>query len=79
MNDTPGPVTVALRIPGQWAHPRELVGRLPDGCRLTPETLTLLDGTEVGFGAAPADDRFAAIFRSSCRTPASVVTTKKRR
>src|SRR5262249_40896692 len=64
-------VTVALRIPGQWSHPRELVERLPEGCRLTPDTLILPDQTEIGFGAADADDQFAQIFRSSCRQPAT--------
>ncbi len=69
MNDPPAPVTVALRIPGQWAHPGELIERLPAGCRLTPEALVLPDGTEVEFGAAQADDQFAEIFRTSCRQP----------
>ncbi len=63
------PVMIALRIPGQWAHPRELIERLPEGCRLTPESLFLPDGAEIEFGAMPADDQFAAIFRSSCREP----------
>ena len=35
-HDPPAAVTVALRIPGQWAHPGELIQRLPAGCRLTP-------------------------------------------
>src|SRR5260370_778406 len=51
MNEPAAPVTVALRIPGQWSHPRELVQRLPAGHRLTPEALFLPDGTEGGFGA----------------------------
>lgn len=67
MNEPANPITIALRIPGQWAHPKELIERLPDGCRLTGEALILPDGKEVGFGAAPADDEFARIFRSSCR------------
>jgi hypothetical protein len=65
MNDPA--VTVALRIPGQWAHPGELIERLPPGYRLSPEALTLPDGREVEFGAAEADDQFAEIFRNSCR------------
>jgi hypothetical protein len=68
MND-PAAVTVALRIPGKWPHPKDLIDSLPAGCRVTPETLTLPDGTEVGFGAARADNQFAQIFRSSCRQP----------
>jgi hypothetical protein len=69
MNNTPASVTIALRIPGRWSHPKELLERLPAGYRLTPETLIMPDKTEVGFGAAPADDQFAQIFRTSCRQP----------
>src|SRR5690606_9678767 len=69
MNEPAEPITVALRIPGTWSHPRELIERLPDGCRLTGDVLVLPDGTQVGFGAARADDQFAGIFRSSCRQP----------
>jgi len=71
MNKPAAPVEIALRIPGKWSHPKELVERLPAGCRLTPETLTLPDATQVGFGAMGADDQFAQIFRSSCRHPAT--------
>jgi hypothetical protein len=71
MNEPAAPVTIALRIPGQWSHPRELIQRLPAGCRLTPETLILPDKTEIAFGAMQADDQFAQIFRSSCRQPAT--------
>jgi hypothetical protein len=63
------PVTIAFRVPGQWARPKELLDRLPTDFRFTPEALVLPDGTEVGLGAAAADDQFAAIFRSSCREP----------
>src|SRR5262249_6941691 len=71
MNEPTAPITIALRIPGTWSHPRELVERLPADCRLTPEALTLPDGTQVEFGAMKADDQFAQIFRSSCRHPAT--------
>src|SRR5712691_10134454 len=71
MNEPASPVTIALRIPGQWSHPRDLVERLPAGCRLTPEALFLPDTTQVEFGAVGADDQFAEIFRSSCRQPAA--------
>jgi hypothetical protein len=70
MNE-PSPVTITLRIPGQWAHPQELVERLPEGCRLTGEELILPDETRVEFGAMAPDDQFAEIFRSSCRNPAT--------
>src|SRR5262245_22428841 len=71
MNEPGTPVTVALRIPGKWSHPSELVQRLPEGCRLTAEALILPDTTRVEFGAVAADDQFAQIFRSSCRQPAA--------
>jgi hypothetical protein len=71
MNEPAALVTIALRIPGRWSHPKELIRRLPAGCRLTADTLTLPDNTQVGFGAMAADDQFAQIFRSSCRRPAT--------
>ena len=71
MNEPTAAVTIALRIPGKWSHPRELIQRLPAGCRLTPETLILPEKAEIGFGAMAADDQFAQIFRSSCREPAT--------
>src|SRR5204863_9029127 len=71
MNEPAASIQVALRIPGKWSHPKELIQRLPAGCRLTPEALFLPDQTEVGFGAARADGQFAEIFRSSCREPAT--------
>jgi hypothetical protein len=71
MNEPAAAITIALRIPGKWSHPRELIQRLPAGCRLTGEELILPDGTQVGFGAMAADGQFAQIFRSSCRQPAT--------
>lgn len=71
MNEAAGRITIDLRIPGKWTHPGELIQRLPAGCRLTPEALILPDATQVEFGALPADDQFAQIFRSSCRRPAT--------
>jgi len=70
MTEPAVPVKIALRIPGQWSHPQELIQRLPAGCRLTPEALLLPDATSVEFGAVAADDQFAEIFRSSLRQPA---------
>ncbi len=67
MNDAE--VTIALRIPGQWSNPAELVARLPRGFRFTPESLLFADGTQIEFGAMDADDQFAKIFESSCRQP----------
>lgn len=71
MNEPAAPIRIALRIPGKWSHPRELIQRLPAGCRLTGAALILPDGTQVEFGAMAADDQFAEIFRSSCRQPAT--------
>src|SRR5205823_11081753 len=71
MSEPAAAVEVAFRIPGPWSHPKELLERLPADCRLTPESLTLADGTRVEFGAAPADNQFARIFRTSCREPAT--------
>src|SRR6266508_3785201 len=71
MNEQAVPIKIALRIPGKWSHPRELIQRLPANCRLTGEALILPDATQVEFGAMAADDQFAQIFRSSCRQPAT--------
>jgi hypothetical protein len=71
MNHPIPPVEVALRIPGQWSHPRELIDRLPAGFRCTPEALILPDAAQVQFGAMQADGQFANIFRASCRQPAT--------
>jgi hypothetical protein len=71
MNPPAAPVTIALRVPGRWSHPRELIERLPPGCRVTGESIILPDGTRVEWGALRADDQFAQIFRSSCRQPAT--------
>jgi hypothetical protein len=60
---------ITLRIPGDWSHPRELVERLPDGFRLTPEHLVLPTGEEIEFVPMPADEEFPKIFASSCRRP----------
>lgn len=69
--DPAAAIEITLRIPGKWSHPKELVQKLPAGCRLTPEALILPDETQVEFGAVPADEQFAQIFRSSCREPAT--------
>lgn len=64
-------VQTTLRIPGTWSHPAELLERLPDGVRLTPEALILPDESGIEFIPMPPDDQFAAIFESSCRRPAT--------
>jgi hypothetical protein len=69
MNEPSAPVTIDLRIPGDWKSARELVERFPAGCRLTPEELILPDGAKVELGFLDADGQFAAIFRTSCRRP----------
>ncbi len=70
-NKSADQVEIALRIPGQWSHPKELIERLPADVRMTPEGLVLPDETRVELGALEADDQFAQIFRTSCRRPAS--------
>jgi hypothetical protein len=71
MSEPTAPVVVALRIPGKWSSPRELIEQLPAACRLTAEALILPDSTQVEFGAMAPDHQFAEIFRSSCRQPAT--------
>lgn len=63
----PSTPRITLRIPGDWSHPGELLDRLPDGFRLTPEALFLPDGTEIEFIPMPPDGEFPRIFESSCR------------
>ena len=71
MNEPGESVQVCLRIPGTWSHPSELLERMPEGYRLTPEALILPDQTEIEFGAMGADNQFAQIFRSSLRQQAA--------
>ncbi len=63
------PVEIAMRIPGTWNHPGELLEKLPAGYRITGKELILPDGTEIEFNPVPADEQFAEIFRTSCRNP----------
>jgi hypothetical protein len=60
---------IAMRIPGRWSHPRELIEAMPDDCRLTATSLVLPGSASVEIGFMEADDQFANIFRSSCRQP----------
>jgi hypothetical protein len=69
MNKTAPSIIVDLRIPGRWSDPRDLVQRLPNSCRMTPQMLTLPDGARIDLGFSPPDDQFPGIFRSSCRRP----------
>ncbi len=64
-------VQIAFRIPGNWAGAAEFVARLPKGVQLKEESIILEDGTELGFFPMDSDDRFADIFASSCRRPAT--------
>jgi hypothetical protein len=64
-------ITIALRIPGKWSNPGELIERLPAGYRVTADGPLLPDETEVGLGAMRPDDQFPGIFRSSLRQPAT--------
>lgn len=67
MSETAASAKVTLRVPGAWSHPKELLDRVPDGCRLTPESLLLPDGTEVEFTPMAPDEQFASVFESACR------------
>src|SRR6266446_7578855 len=69
MNDANDSPKITLRIPGDWSHPGELLERLPDGVRLTPEALILPSGPKIDFFPMPPDGQFAEIFESSCRRP----------
>ena len=71
MTETNTEVRTTLRIPGVWSNPGELLTRLPEGFRLTPDALFLPDGTEIEFNPLAADKQFAGIFESSCRRPAT--------
>jgi hypothetical protein len=71
MNKPAAPISIALRIPGKWSQPKDLIRRLPAGCRLTDGTLILSDTTQVEWTALAADDQFPTVFRSSCRQPAT--------
>jgi hypothetical protein len=62
-------VIVDLRIPGRWSHPKDLIERLPNTCRVTPQVLIMPDGARIDLGFSLPDDRFPIIFRSSCRRP----------
>jgi hypothetical protein len=64
-------IEITLRIPGNWEHPGKLLEAIPDGFRLSAESLILPDGSEVAFIPMQPDDQFASIFASSCRQPAT--------
>jgi hypothetical protein len=70
MNQHDADVRIILRIPGNWAHPAELLERVPDGVELTPEGLVLPDGTELEWMPLLPDDQFPGIFRAACRADA---------
>jgi hypothetical protein len=69
MNPATQSPSIALRIPGDWSNPGELLERLPPGFRLSPEMLALPDGTQIEFFPMPPDEQFVRIFKSSCRRP----------
>lgn len=64
-------VVVDLRIPGRWANLRDLIARLPKGCRVTPRTLILPGGARIDLGFMRPDDEFPKVFQCSCRMPPS--------
>ncbi len=64
-----GRVNITFRIPGNWERPGKLQEQLPAGFRITPEHLTMPDGSKVDFYPMKADGQFANIFANSCRRP----------
>jgi hypothetical protein len=64
-------VNVALRIPGRWRGPEELIDRFPDGFRLDDPYLVLPDRSRVEMIPLPPDGEFPSVFRSSLRRPAT--------
>lgn len=69
MNEAGVPPQITFRIPGAWAHPGELLERLPAGFRLGPDGMLLPDGTEIEFTPVPPDEQFPHIFETACRRP----------
>ena len=69
MSETNPRPTVTLRVPGDWSHPGELLERLPEGVRLTPEALILPGGARIDFVPMAPDGQFSQVFRSACRRP----------
>lgn len=59
-------IEVTLRLPGTWEHPGELIERLPEGCRLTPEALILPNGKSFEFNPLSSDEDFPRVFAGSC-------------
>lgn len=69
MTQTNHSVKITFRIPGDWSHPGELLERLPEGFRLSPEHLLMPSGTKIDFIPMTPDEVFPRIFKSSCRRP----------
>jgi hypothetical protein len=70
-NETGVSSEITLRIPGAWAHPRDLLERIPEGFQLSPDLLVLPDGTEIEFNPRKPDKQFASVFETACRRPPS--------
>jgi len=64
-------VTITLRIPCDWRHPKELLDRIPNGYRINGDQLILPDQTEIEISPMPPDKQFPSIFRSTLRRPAN--------
>lgn len=62
---------ITQRIMGDWEQPGEMMERLPEGFKLTPEALILPGGESLEFVPKRSEEEFAQIFRSSCRGPLS--------
>ncbi len=62
-------VEIAIRIPGTWRTPHELIERLPNGYSMEAKGLVLPDGTQVECWTLPPDGQFSRVFATSCRQP----------
>jgi hypothetical protein len=58
---------VALRVPGAWTSPDELIKRLPKGVRIETDELVLPDGEKFEIMPMPADEQFQQVFLTACR------------
>ena len=62
-------LTTTFRIPGRWDGPEDFASRLPAGCRVEGDALTLEGGAAARIVPAAPDGEFAAVFEGSCRRP----------
>ncbi|MCY2975718.1 MAG: hypothetical protein NTW52_13745 [Planctomycetota bacterium] len=64
-------IETTLRIPGAWGSFEEISDRLPKGYSMCEEGLAMPDGHVIEMFPMKPDKKFAGIFESSCRRPAT--------